>query len=460
MKLGQHFSRREFIQLSAALAAVSIMSNCQTPSEQTENGEKIVVVGAGMSGLAAARALHAAGHRVTVLEGRDRIGGRVWTSHLWADAPMDLGASWIHGISQNPITDLADEINAPRRTTDYDNGLLFDTNGDQLSGDDRDLYQTLGEEAAAAIEEARSLDEDVSIEQAIADYFDLDSLSAKERRHLNLVLNSTFEQEWSGSLADLSVQNIGEGETFGGDDVIFPEGYGAIPEFLAADLDIRLNEKVTQISHTQSGVTVKTESEEFSADRVIVTLPLGVLKKGSVTFDPPLPAEKQNMIEQLGVGVLNKVYLRFAEPFWEKRPEWFAYLAQNRGEWSEWLNIYHYVDQPILLAFNAADFGTEIEAWSDDEIIDEAMAVLRRLFDADVPDPESFQITRWISDPFAYGSYSYPAVGAPSDARSILARPVNNRLFFAGEATTADYPSTVHGAYLSGLREAKRILEL
>ncbi|MEM8862358.1 MAG: NAD(P)/FAD-dependent oxidoreductase, partial [Chloroflexota bacterium] len=311
-----------------------------------------------------------------------------------------------------------------------------------------------------AIRQAARQEADVSIEQVIQDYFDLNGMVVQDRQHLDHVLNSALEQEWSGSVSQLSAQNIEDGTGFGGEDVIFPEGYGSIPEYLAERLDIQLNQTVTKISYSSAGVTVETEGGSFTADRVIVTLPLGILKKEAVAFDPPLPAEKQTVIQQMGVGVLNKVYLRFPEAFWQKRPEWFSRLAENRGEWSEWFNIHHYIDQPIILAFNAADFGTKIESWSDDQIVAGAMDVLRSMYGADIPEPESTQITRWIADPFAAGSYSFPAVGSPSDARSTLAESVSDRLFFAGEATHSDYPATVHGAYLSGIREAEKIMRL
>ncbi len=449
-------TRREFITYSAAASAALLMTNCTS----NRSDLNVIVVGAGMAGLAAARALQAAGATVTVLEGRDRIGGRVHTSQLWPDAPMDLGASWIHGIKRNPITDLADEINAPRLETDYDNGLLYGTDGGRLPDREWNKYELFEEKIESAVEQAQSLDVDISIGEAIERFIAGDALDANEKMHLNHVLNSALEQEWSGSVDQLSAHNIEDGTGFDGPDVIFPEGYGAVPQFLADGLDIRLGETVTQISHDAAGVTVTTERGSFSGDKAIITLPLGVLKQDKVAFSPPLPAAKRAVIEQMGVGVLNKVYLRFAEPFWNKRPEWFSKLSEQRGEWSEWFNLYPYIQKPIILAFNAADFGTQIESFSDEKIIADAMHVLRSMFSEDAPEPESVQITRWIADPFAHGSYSFPAVGAPADARQILADPVENRLFFAGEATHSEYPATVHGAYLSGLREAERLLSL
>jgi monoamine oxidase len=229
---------------------------------------------------------------------------------------------------------------------------------------------------------------------------------------------------------------------------------------LATGLDIRLNQAVMQIAYSDTGVTVTTDSDIFEADRAIVTLPIGVLKQGDIAFEPALPEKKQTAIDALGAGVLNKIYLQFSEVFWERSPDWLSYISAAKGEFTTWLNIYRYTDQPILLAFNAGSFGQEIEAWSDAQIIDRAMATMRLISGQDSPDPIDAQITRWHSDPFARCSYSYPAVGMTDRTRADLAAPIGDRLFFAGEATHSDYPSTVHGAYLSGQREAERIRQI
>ena len=113
---------------------------------------------------------------------------------------------------------------------------------------------------------------------------------------------------------------------------------------------------------------------------------------------------------------------------------------------------------PILLGFNAAERGREIESFSNAQIVESAMQTLKTIFGAGIPQPTDFQITRWAADLFARGSYSYNALGATPAMRNVLAAPLNRRLFFAGEATNKDYFGTAHGAYLSGLRAAKEIL--
>ncbi|MEM7348771.1 MAG: FAD-dependent oxidoreductase [Chloroflexota bacterium] len=450
--------RRDFIKLLLATSGAALLAGCQTEAE-TATAETILIVGAGMAGISAARTLHDAGHTVIVLEGRDRVGGRVWTSRHWADTTLDMGASWIHGERGNPLTAIADEIDAPRKATNSSSFPLYDVEGTLAPDRVWGQIEQYNRQVMQAVQKTARLDNDISIDDAIMAEIDLDTLSAAQKRLLNVAVNAYYEQEFASDSGELSAHHVNEGDVFGGDDVVFPEGYDALVHHLATDLDIRLNEIVTDISYNEAGVTVSTNSETFEANRVLVTLPLGVLKEGTVTFDPPLPANKQQAIDVLGVGVLNKVYLQFSEPFWHRAPDWITYISEEKGVFSAWFNIYRSTKQPVFLAFNAGTFGRKVETFSDDEIVAQAMDTLRLMYGTNATDPLDAQITRWASDPFAFGSYSSPGVGMTSDTRSELAAPIADRIFFAGEATHSKYPSTVHGAYLSGQREARRIRE-
>lgn len=456
-------SRRDVVKLAliasgTALLVPLLLKNGGNIVNLPEKKEKIMVVGAGMAGLSAGRILQDKGYAVTLLEARERIGGRVHTSHEWPDTPLDMGASWIHGVEGNPITALAEAVDAERIVTDYDDAILYDNEG-RLLGDRGweavEEYEAIIEEAIA---KASQSDEDQSLMDAVRDLIDIESLSAKEERQLNLVLNYKMEQEWAADVEALSANYADDDEAFGGHDVVFPNGYHEIIEHLAGGLDIRLGHVVEKITYNnEEGVVITSNKGTFTGDRAVITLPLGVLQSRRVLFEPPLPRAKEDAIDRLGFGVLNKLYLRFPHAFWQKRPEWIFYLSAKRGEWSEWFNLYPYIEQPILLAFHAGRFGRAVEALSDDEMVADAMMVLRHLYGDDIPNPNGWQITRWASDPFALGSYSFPTVGASRQVREELANPVTNRLFFAGEATEPDYPSTVHGAFLSGKREAERI---
>jgi monoamine oxidase len=308
--------------------------------------------------------------------------------------------------------------------------------------------------------QAQEQDEDVSIRQVIEPLMHGLDRSSEPYRWINFILSSEIEQEYSGSTAELSAHWYDQLQDLDGGDVLFPQGFSAITEFLARDLRIELDQQVQAIEWGRSPLRVVTSRSEFIADRVVVTLPLGVLKAQAVQFSPALPPSKQEAIAKLGMGVLNKCYLRFPRVFWPEDVDWLEYIPARHGEWTEWVSFKHVADQPILLGFNAADRGKAIEAWSDAEIVASAMTTLKTIFGDGIPEPIEAQITRWANDPFSLGSYSYNAVGSSPKMRQALAAPVGQALFFAGEASHGKFFATAHGAYLSGLRVARQILAI
>ncbi|MBL8625970.1 MAG: FAD-dependent oxidoreductase [Myxococcales bacterium] len=419
----------------------------------------VVVIGAGMAGLAAARALADAGVATIVVEGRDRIGGRVWTDRSLG-VPLDLGASWIHGVRGNPLTALADRVGARRIATDYDDHAIRDHAGRALSaGERRAIARGLAEVLAKVDADSERRDADRDLAAAIADVVaDLEP-SPRERALLAYAIASVIEHEYATAIADLSQFERDYGDEYGGADVIFAEGYDQLTRALAAGLDVRTGHAVTRIAHGADGVRVATDRGAVTAPRALVTLPLGVLKAGAVGFDPPLPARKQAAIAALGVGVLDKLYLRFPRVFWDDATL-LGYVApaDAPGQWAEGLNLHALTGQPILLMFNAGAYAAALEAMADDAIVAAAMAALRAMYGADVPDPEATLLTRWGRDRFAGGSYSHLRPGATGADLDALAAPIDDRLYFAAKATHRHHPATVHGAYLSGLAAAEAIL--
>lgn len=453
--------RRSTIALLAAVLANGLRGrprHAQGAEAEAMTTRQVIVIGAGLSGLAAARELRVEGQDVLVLEARDRIGGRLWTSNKWSDMPLDLGASWIHGVTGNPLTELAEEAEAELLETSYERSILYDSSGSEISDRRQAELERLRRSVHKAWSSAQKADEDASVRQVTAAFERQLQASDETRQLLNFIISSELEQEYAGSATQLSAHWYDSARSFDGEDKLFEEGYQVIVDHLADGLTVRTGEIVKRIDWSDDSVRVTTGTAEYSAKKVLVTLPLGVLKAGSVQFVPPLPESTTTAISKLGMGVLNKCYLRFPEVFWPDDVDWLEYIPEKHGEWTEWVSFARAAGQPILLGFNAGDHGRAIEAMTDKDIVASAMKTLRVIFGEGIPDPEDFQITRWASDPFALGSYSFNSVGSHPRMRGQLAQPLKGRLYFAGEATDRDYFGTAHGAYLSGLRAAEEIL--
>jgi monoamine oxidase len=448
-----HLSRRALLTLmgTVLLAPSSVQAQLRRAD--------VIVIGAGVAGLAAARRLRQANISTIVLEARTRIGGRVWSDRSWGYA-LDLGASWIHGVDGNPLSELARKEQITTLPTNYDSLALYDTGGTRQSeARRRQVVEQLEDVLDRAATYGETLQADISLQAATDVLLREDRPPPRQRRALGYALNTGIEHEYAADAAQLSLWHYDDGRVFSGGDVLFPQGYEQIARGLARNLDVRLNHLVRAVDFSKTEVRVSSNGGVFSANHVIVTLPLGVLKRGGVRFTPQLPQAKRDAITQLGMGLLNKVYLRFPRRFWGDNEELLGYIAERKGEWAEWLNVAAYSDEPVLLGFNAGTYAQQLETLSDTQTVGAAMAVLRRIYGINTPEPEDSLITRWAADPYALGAYSYTAVGTSADEYSTLAEPVAERLFFAGEATHRDYPATVHGALLSGERAAKEIIE-
>ena len=415
--------------------------------------ERIVIVGAGIAALAAADELQIRGfENVMLLEARDRVGGRIWTSSIGDGIPVELGATWIHGIRGNPVHEIAESNSIETAPSDYENSVIYDRDGREIEPVDGELWRDY---MILAYEMPDGSLLDVFEEFAAVSGFDDD-----ERRLWLHSLSSMFSHEFGADISELSIMSYDGPSTLRGGDVVFPGGYSQIVDVLSAGRDIRLNHAVTEIDHAGSGAVIKTASgETFEADRVVVTVPLGVLKAGAVSFTPALPSGMQGAIDALDMGILNRTCLLFDDAFWDRDVEWIGYAGEHAGQWSETLNLYPHLRRPVLAMFNPGSYGAEVESLSDQELVAQAVRTLEAIF-GDVPEPLDAVSTRWGSDPWTRGSYSYVPVGVSFETYREMARPVGERLFFAGEATHSRFPSTVHGALLSGRRAARQIYGL
>ena len=423
----------------------------------------VLVIGAGMAGLAAARDLQRAGKRVVVLEARQRLGGRVWTAQVHG-LTVDLGASWIHGVQGNPLTALAKQAGAKLIPTDYDNRTRFRPDGRELGNAEDEALEALWQSFESWRESHFDGGAaDVSLRAAAEKYTLVKGLSAGQVAQLQYMLAAEVEHEHAQDADLLSARHYDHASAFPGGDAIFAKGYGQLVELIAKGLDVRLGTAVARID--TSGPTVQVTDragQVWSAAHVVVTLPLGVLKAGKVAFEPALPPQTQAAIGRLGMGVLDKFLLSWQGvaqmPPWPSAHVLGRVTDPQQDPWVEWLNLHQLLQVPAMLGFTAGAPALRLETLGDQPVRIEAIRAAKALFRGELPEPSALVRTAWGQDPFALGSYSSVGVGGSPRDCDTLAKPLSAKLFLAGEHTHADHQGTVHGALLSGQRAATQVL--
>ncbi|KAL0362716.1 UNVERIFIED_CONTAM: Lysine-specific histone demethylase 12 [Sesamum calycinum] len=397
--------------------------------ETTETS--VIIIGAGLAGLAAARQLRSFGFKVLVLEGRNRPGGRVYTQKMGQEgnyAAVDLGGSVITGIHANPLGVLARQLSIPLHKV-RDKCPLYKPDGNPLM---KKLIRRSNEER-----------------QLLDWHF------------------ANLEFSNAGSLSNLSAAYWDQDDPYemGGDHCFLAGGNWRLIRALCKGVPILYGKTVETIRYGNEGAEVIAGNQVFQADMVLCTVPLGVLKKGKIRFEPELPEKKLAAIERLGFGLLNKVAMVFTHNFWGEDLDTFGSLRESshhRGEFFLFYSYHTVSGAPVLVALVAGEAAQLFENTDPASCVHHVLSILRGIYapkGIHVPNPLQSICTRWGTDPLSYGSYSHIRVQSSGNDYDILAEPVGGRLFFGGEATTRQYPATMHGAYLSGLREASRILQ-
>ncbi|KAI4308147.1 hypothetical protein L6164_031251 [Bauhinia variegata] len=443
-------------------------------SKQQDRSPSVIVIGGGMAGIAAARALHDASFQVVLLESRERLGGRIHTDYSFG-FPVDLGASWLHGVGkENPLAPLIGRLGLPLYRTSGDNSVLydhdlesyalFDTVGNQVP---QELVTKVGEAFEFILKETdkvrQEFSEDMSIFRALSIVFERrPDLRLEGLAHKVLQWYLCRMEGWFAADADtISLKCWDQEELLPGGHGLMVRGYLPVINTLAKGLDIRLGQRVTKVVRRYNGVKVTVENgRTFVADAAVIAVPLGVLKANSIKFEPKLPDWKEEAIADLGVGIENKIILHFENVFWPN-VEFLGVVAETSYGCSYFLNLHKAAGRPVLVYMPAGQLAKDIEKMSDEAAANFAFTQLKRIL-PDATSPIQYLVSRWGSDINSLGSYSYDVVGKPHYLYERLRIPVDN-LFFAGEATSMSYPGSVHGAFSTGMMAAEdcrmRVLE-
>ncbi|XP_020260921.1 LOW QUALITY PROTEIN: lysine-specific histone demethylase 1 homolog 3-like [Asparagus officinalis] len=432
--------------------------------------KNVIIVGAGLAGLAAARQLMTFGFKVVVLEGRKRCGGRVYTKRMEGAnkfAAADLGGSVLTGTLGNPLGIIAKQLGSTLHKI-RDKCPLYQPDGSLIDPDIdikvENAFNRLLDKASKLRQCMGEVAMNVSLGAALETFRQVfgDAVTDEEMNLFNWHL-ANLEYANAGLLSKLSLAFWDQDDPYdmGGDHCFLPGGNGRLVQALAENVPIIYEKTVHMIRYGGDGVQVFSGAQVYEGDMVLCTVPLGVLKKGAIKFVPELPQRKLDGIKRLGFGLLNKVAMLFPHVFWSTDLDTFGHLAEDQSRRGEFFLFYSYATVaggPLLIALVAGEAAHSFESMPPTDAVTQVLQILRGIYEPQgikVPDPLQSVCTRWGTDQFSLGSYSHVAVGASGDDYDILAESVEDgRLFFAGEATMRRYPATMHGAFLSGLREA------
>lgn len=445
----------------------------------------VIVVGAGWSGLAAANYLKEAGitEKFLVLEARDRIGGRSYTREdvFETGYPVELGSAWIYPGTN--VYEIVQKLGIEHDTTrfSYPTLGLFNSTG-QLSNDAK---SSLLEEAYRSdfVAYARKMaSTDVSWAEIKQSYFDDHwDLTNSSRQGINAMVHAGITIEFGSPLNDTNSaatkDYLTRGDWRGIEFMPVPGGTGggytgALTRGLADSFErkIKTSTPVVKVDYDGEIIEIYTaDGQVFYTRSAIVTVPLGVLKNSAIEFVPPLSDEKLEAIDLIGMGNMNKVIMHWDNStqnisWWPEDSIDMQLITEQDSDSEDWTYFYNEQshtpnkDYYVLTAWCGGDACDRLEKDSDEETIEKVLGNLRQMFGNNVPAPSNHIVTRWRSEEYSGGAYSYDTVGLNMRSfRSALFEPIGN-LYFAGEASDSDgWFGTAVGAFSTGVKAASRI---
>ena len=443
MKHAPSWSRRSF--LAGLGASVSLPSSTLGVSGNPD----VVVVGAGAAGLAAARTLQEEGLSVVVLEAAGRIGGRAWTDTDTFGVPFDRGCSWITGPADLPYIARAREWGFTLLDHSGAGESLF-VGDRKASGEEREEYDRAWDAINGALEKAGSDGLDVAASTVVPPGMPFSGVSQTWMGAMDFAVD--FDE-----LSTLDNWNYGDVRAY----YRVREGFGTLVARDGADLPVTMETPVTRIDWSGEGVATETPSGTVRARACIVTVSAGVLSSGDIAFAPALPVWKQEAFDRLPMGLLMKIGLEFdGERFGLGDNNWLTYHVDNVLPARACYFITFPFSFNLMIGFTGGRFGRELAAAGSDAAIDFALGELAAIFGNDVYKHFVRGLaTDWDRDPWTRGAYA-AALPGHHGARAELARPVGDRIFFAGEATAAPWYQLAGGAWLNGRAVAREVAAL
>uniref|UniRef100_A0A8B9HV38 [histone-H3]-N(6),N(6)-dimethyl-L-lysine(4) FAD-dependent demethylase n=1 Tax=Astyanax mexicanus TaxID=7994 RepID=A0A8B9HV38_ASTMX len=449
-----HFmTRKGLINTGALLAKQPLLP-------EPYRNKKVLVVGAGPSGLAAARQLQNFGMQVVVLESRDRIGGRVWDDKSLG-VTVGRGAQIVNGCVNNPIALMCEQV---RETCIFYEASLLKEHLLIVN-----LSYQLLEKLSGHFVILSSFSFSEKIQEVCKTFLQESTIQFSELEEKVLQFHlSNLEYACASTLDQVSAQSWDHNEffaQFSGDHTLLTEGYSTLLHKLAQGLDIHLNSPVQSIDYSGNLVVVTTSGgTKFTAQKVLVTAPLALLQKNIIQFNPSLPERKLKAIHSLGAGIIEKIALQFPYRFWDskvKGADYFGHVPPSPEKRGLFSVFYDMTPKCVLMSVITGEAVALVKDLEEKAVVQLCMNVLRELFkEQEVPDPLKFFMTHWSKDVWSQMSYSFVKTGGSGEAYDIIAEDVQGKVFFAGEATNRHFPQTVTGAYLSGVREASKIAAL
>jgi monoamine oxidase len=401
----------------------------------------VVIVGAGAAGLAAAKTLGELGVPFVLLEASHRIGGRAYTENVGTGQPFDLGCHWMHSASRNPFVAIADSLGF-----DYDK-LGF---AGRLCRDG--AWASAAEEAEHDAFMAKNAE---ALARAAKTGPDLAAAEVTEREGRWTPLYDYFFSLWTSF--DVDRVSIVDLEAYLDTDENWPlkQGYGALVARHAVGVPVTLNTQVTAIDWSGKALRLTTPKGEVRAQKVIVTVSTGILAGGHIRFDPALPDWKQEAIAGLPLGNHNRICLIYdRDVFGAEAPRSAALLNQGAEPMSVTIRPFGY---DYVVGLTGGRFADWLERAGEAAAVDLAKENLKKSFGSDiVKHVAGHNVTAWRGDPWILGAYSAALPGQAAQ-RPRLAEALDERLFFAGEATSSEFYSTAHGAHLTGIKTAREV---